>query len=187
MSRLLRLSRRLGDCRKAIPCLVARNTCELVCVTHPNLRGDLRHHNPPLQSLSLIIPCWCHMWLRILGRRSRASHSSKVHRYPTTVARTERVTERVDTDVYTTCSEHYKPKEKHTEETEKRVLNTRAAANSELCVSRRFVRKRRFSVRNGWKRWKIFHLDLIFSRIWILGRFERENCLALRYTRTYTS
>lgn len=102
-SRLLRPNRRLGDCRKAVPCLVARNTCELVYAIRPNLRGDLRHHNPPLQSLSLIIiPCWCHMRLRTPGLH--APCSNEVHRYSATVARTERVTERVDVDVYTTCS-----------------------------------------------------------------------------------
>lgn len=112
-SRLLRPSRRLGDCQKAVPCLVARSMCELACATRPNLRGDLRHHNPPLQSLSLIIiiPCWCHMRLRTPGGRSRA-RSSKVHRYLTTVVRTERVTERVDVDVYTTCSRTLQTKRK---------------------------------------------------------------------------
>lgn len=112
-SRLLHHSRHLGDCRKAIPCLVARSTCELACATRPNLRGDLRHHNPPLQSLSLIIiPCWCHMRLQIPGQRSRVPCSREVHRYPATVARTERVIERVDADVHDVFSRTLQTKRK---------------------------------------------------------------------------
>lgn len=82
MSHPLRLSHLPGDCRRAIPCLVAHNTCEPVCATRPNLRGDLRRHNPPLKLLSLtIIPCWCHTRLlrtpEGLRQQSHAPRSSR--------------------------------------------------------------------------------------------------------------